>query len=62
MMLDWLARARRADEALRRCGGGDLEAAVDAAFAGGLRTPDIGGAAGTAEVTRRVLATLGGAG
>lgn len=35
-----------------------IEAAVDAALADGLRTPDVGGSAGTAEATRAVLAHL----
>jgi 3-isopropylmalate dehydrogenase len=35
-----------------------IEAAVDAALADGLRTPDLGGSAGTAEATRAVLAQL----
>jgi 3-isopropylmalate dehydrogenase len=35
-----------------------IEAAVDAALADGLRTPDLGGAAGTAEATRAVLTRL----
>jgi 3-isopropylmalate dehydrogenase len=35
-----------------------IEAAVDAALDGGLRTPDLGGQAGTAEATRAVLAQL----
>jgi 3-isopropylmalate dehydrogenase len=60
MMLEWLAQ-RGGGEALREAAG-EIRAAVDAAFAAGLRTPDIGGPAGTAEVTRRVLAALGGAG
>ena len=60
MMLEWLAQ-RGGGAALREAAG-EIRAAVDAAFAAGLRTPDIGGGAGTAEVTRRVLATLGSAG
>jgi 3-isopropylmalate dehydrogenase len=35
-----------------------IEAAVDAALADGLRTPDLGGGAGTADATRTVLAQL----
>ena len=35
-------------------------AAVDAAFADGLRTPEIGGRAGTAEVARAVIGKIGG--
>ncbi len=53
MMLDWLGEAPmiEAAEELRR--------AVDRAFADGLRTRDIGGAHGTAEAGRRVIAALG---
>lgn len=57
MMLDWLAQ-RGAGQNWAEAGA-ELQAAVDAAFAGGLRTPDIGGAAGTAEVARRVTEQLG---
>jgi isocitrate/isopropylmalate dehydrogenase len=32
-----------------------VESSVEAALAGGLRTPDLGGTAGTAEATRTVL-------
>ena len=60
MMLEWLAQ-RGGGEALREAAD-EIRAAVDAAFAAGLRTPDIGGTAGTAEVTRGVIAALGGAG
>jgi 3-isopropylmalate dehydrogenase len=35
-----------------------VESAVDRALAEGLRTPDLGGSAGTAEATRAVLAHL----
>jgi 3-isopropylmalate dehydrogenase len=35
-----------------------IEAAVDAALEAGLRTPDLGGSAGTGEATRAVLARL----
>jgi 3-isopropylmalate dehydrogenase len=35
-----------------------VESAVDRALAAGLRTPDLGGAAGTAEATRAVLDNL----
>jgi 3-isopropylmalate dehydrogenase len=35
-----------------------IEAAVDAALADGLRTPDLGGRAGTGETTAAVLARL----
>jgi tartrate dehydrogenase/decarboxylase/D-malate dehydrogenase len=50
MMLDWLGEAAAA----RRIGR-----AVAAAFAGGARTRDLGGALGTAEFTARVVAALG---
>jgi 3-isopropylmalate dehydrogenase len=57
MMLDWLASrgAGRnfADAAV------ELESAVDAAFAAGLRTPDIGGADDTAAVVRAVRGRIG---
>ena len=35
-----------------------VDAAIDAALADGLRTPDLGGTAGTADATRAVLAAL----
>lgn len=57
MMLDWLAE-RGAGEAWAEAGR-ELKAAVDNAFAAGLRTPEIGGRAGTAEVVRAVTAALG---
>jgi 3-isopropylmalate dehydrogenase len=57
MMLDWLA-ARGAGQGFADAAG-ELEAAVDAAFAGGLRTADIGGRDGTAAVARAVSAKLG---
>jgi len=38
---------------------GRLMAAIEAVSASGLRTPDLGGTAGTAEVTRAVCAALG---
>lgn len=56
MMLDWLA-ARGAGQRLADAAG-DIRAAVDSAFAGGLRTPDIGGTAGTVQVTRAVISAL----
>jgi 3-isopropylmalate dehydrogenase len=56
MMLDWLAdkhdHAPAADAARR------IEAAVDHAFAGGIRPPDLGGKDGTAAVAKAVLAGL----
>lgn len=57
MMLDWLGE-RGAGQSWAEASA-ELEAAVDAAFAEGLRTPDIGGTAGTAEVARRVAACIG---
>jgi 3-isopropylmalate dehydrogenase len=53
MMLDWLA-SRGAGPGFAEAGA-ELDAAVDAAFADGLRTPDIGGRDGTAAVVRAVL-------
>jgi 3-isopropylmalate dehydrogenase len=58
MMLDWLA-SRGAGEAWAEAGR-ELTAAVDAAFADGLRTPEIGGRAGTADVVRAVIDRIGG--
>lgn len=60
MMLDWLAEkhgdARLADAA------GQIERAVDQVFAQHLvKTPEIGGADGTAAVTRAVITALGNA-
>lgn len=60
MMLDWLAEK----------GGGqgfadaaaELDAAVDAAFAGGLRTADIGGSDGTAAAAKAVARHIGAPG
>ena len=52
MMLEWLGEARMAEAAA------ELRDAVDAAFASGLRTPDIGGSHGTAEVARQVIEAL----
>ena len=57
MMLEWLA-GRGGGDALREAAA-SIRAAVDAAFLAGLRTADIGGAAGTEEVARRVIAGLG---
>lgn len=56
MMLEWLYQAREGGPALLEAAM-DIRAAVDAAFAAGLRTPDIGGRAGTADV---VAAVIGG--
>lgn len=58
MMLEWLA-LRGGGDALREAAA-EIRAAVDQAFAAGLRTPDIGGRDGTVEVARRVIAALGG--
>jgi 3-isopropylmalate dehydrogenase len=56
MMLDWLGRRHgdaKTSEAARL-----LEGAVDRAFAQGLRSYDIGGRAGTADVARAVIEAL----
>jgi 3-isopropylmalate dehydrogenase len=52
MMLEWLGEPRMAEAAA------ELRDAVDEAFATGLRTPDIGGSHGTAEVARRVIEAM----
>ncbi len=56
MMLDWLAdkheHAPAAEAAAR------IEAAVDKAFAAGIRPPDLGGRDGTAAVAKAVLNAL----
>lgn len=57
LMLDWLGE-RGAGQAWSDAAT-ELESAVDAAFANGLRTPDIGGKAGTVEVGRAVMDGLG---
>jgi len=57
MMLEWLG-ARGAGQAWSDAAA-DIERAVDAAFASGLRTADIGGRDGTAAATRAVIAALG---
>ena len=57
MMLEWLA-LRGGGDALREAAA-EIRAAVDQAFAEGLKTPDIGGRDGTVEVARRVIAALG---
>jgi 3-isopropylmalate dehydrogenase len=57
MMLDWLA-SRGAGQGFAEAGA-ELEGAVDAAFAAGLRTADIGGGDGTAAVVRAVTERLG---
>jgi 3-isopropylmalate dehydrogenase len=56
MMLDWLA-VRGAGQRLADAAG-EIRAAVDRAFAEGLRTADIGGSAGTVQVTRAVISAL----
>lgn len=60
MMLDWLAD-RHAD---LRCvaAATEIRGAVDAALGAGVRTPDVGGTAGTKEMTAAVVAELAGAG
>ncbi len=58
MMLEWLAASRGAGERYAEAAA-ELERAVDAAFAGGLRTPDVGGADGTGAVVRAVVARIG---
>src|SRR3954470_8677006 len=58
MMLDWLA-SRGAGQGFADAAT-ELEAAVDAAFAEGLRTTDIGGRDGTAAVAQAVATRLGG--
>ena len=57
MMLDWLA-ARGAGQGFADAAA-ELEAAVDGAFAAGLRTADIGGPDGTAAVAKAVTARFG---
>jgi 3-isopropylmalate dehydrogenase len=57
MMVEWLAERHGIGEAARA--GALIRAAVDRAFAGGaLLTCELGGEAGTKEVTRAVLAAL----
>jgi 3-isopropylmalate dehydrogenase len=57
VMLDWLA-SRGAGQGFGDAAA-ELEGAVDAAFAAGLRTPDIGGADGTDAVARAVIGRIG---
>jgi 3-isopropylmalate dehydrogenase len=57
MMLDWLAE-RGAGQAYADAAA-ELEAAVDAAFAEGLRTGDVGGRHGTVEAARAVIERIG---
>jgi 3-isopropylmalate dehydrogenase len=56
MMLDWLADKH--DHAPAAAAAQRIEAAVDKAFARGIRPPDLGGADGTAAVAKAVLAAL----
>ncbi len=60
MMLDWLAD-RHSDP---RCvaAAKEVRRAVDAALAAGIRTTDVGGTAGTKEMTAAVVAELRGSG
>ena len=57
MMLDWLAEQGAGDAWAEAAG--ELTRAIDAAFAAGLRTPEIGGTAGTADVIRAVREAIG---
>jgi 3-isopropylmalate dehydrogenase len=56
MMLDWLADKH--DHAPAAAAAQRIEAAVDSAFATGMRPPDLGGSDGTAAVAKAVLAAL----
>ena len=57
MMLEWLAEKH--DVAALGAAGALIREAVDSAFAGGkLVTPEVGGKAGTADVTAAVLAEI----
>ena len=56
MLLDWLAD--RHGDAACRAAASAIEAAVGAVLASGPRTRDLGGTAGTQEVTNAVLAAL----
>lgn len=60
MMLDWLA-ARGAGQRFADAAA-ELDAAVDAAFADGLRTADIGGSDGTAAAARAIAHSIGAPG
>ncbi|KPV47300.1 isocitrate dehydrogenase, partial [Kouleothrix aurantiaca] len=58
-LLEWLsARPAAADPAALKTAAGRISAAVAQVQANGPRTPDMGGSATTAEVTRAVLAAL----
>lgn len=56
MMLEWLALKGGGQRLLDAAA--DIRGAVDHAFAEGLRTPDIGGDAGTVAATRAVISAL----
>jgi 3-isopropylmalate dehydrogenase len=56
MLFDWLG-ARRADPALQRAAVA-MRAGVAATMRSGPRTPDIGGSAGTAELTAAIVAAI----
>ncbi len=58
LLLDWLGEERGAGPHFAEAGAA-LCRAVDAAFAGGLRTRDIGGTAGTEAAAQAVIAALG---
>jgi 3-isopropylmalate dehydrogenase len=58
MLLAWLA-GQRQDDAVRGAGQA-IERAVAATLAGGPRTPDLGGTAGTSEFTAAILRHLAG--
>jgi 3-isopropylmalate dehydrogenase len=60
MMLDWLAE-RGAGQGFADAAA-ELEGAVDAAFADGLRTADIGGSDGTAAAAKAVARRIGAVG
>jgi 3-isopropylmalate dehydrogenase len=58
MMLDWLGHRHRSDAC--RAAGEEIEAAVDFVFgSGAVRSRDIGGQNGTADIARAVVAHLG---
>jgi 3-isopropylmalate dehydrogenase len=59
-MLDWLAE-RGAGQGFADAAA-ELEGAVDAAFADGLRTADIGGSDGTAAAAKAVARRIGAVG
>jgi 3-isopropylmalate dehydrogenase len=56
MMLDWLADKHRIEEAAEA--GERIEAAVDKAYAQGIKPMEFGGANGTADVAKAVLGAL----